>query len=329
MDVSDLSVDLSIDRTDIDKQGKLLLSFSPDGHKSIFSAKRLQDYLHNVEKQTHDRCESHKTLWDSNTVNAHKTCFDWAAYNDDQTVRLAALSSFAQLGYFVLSNSPAEENQVLKIVDSFGHLRDTNYGNLFEVRATINANNLAYTNAGLGAHTDNPYREPVPTIQALHCVENTVEGGESLLLDGFMAADILRRENVEHFDTLRDTRLHFRFSDNKADLRSRVPLIETDEKIRVICVRYNNRSIDTINLPQDDVLDFYAAYQHFAKILKRSELATTFRLNTGDCMVFDNTRVMHARTSFSTGGQRHVQGAYSDLDGLYSQLRLLQRRETA
>ena len=34
-------------------------------------------------------------------------------------------------------------------------------------------------------------------------------------------------------------------------------------------------------------------------------------------MLLDNTRIMHARTAFSKKGKRHLQGAYTDLDGLY------------
>ena len=44
-------------------------------------------------------------------------------------------------------------------------------------------------------------------------------------------------------------------------------------------------------------------------------------------MLFDNTRILHARKAYSKGGTRHLQGAYSDLDGLYSTLSVLQRRE--
>jgi len=35
---------------------------------------------------------------------------------------------------------------------------------------------LAYTNLGIEPHTDNPYRDPVPTIQILYCLENSVRG---------------------------------------------------------------------------------------------------------------------------------------------------------
>lgn len=328
LDVSAIDENLSLELTAIDAQGQLRVVFGPDKHTGHFSPQRLAHYLHLVDEQPHDRCEAEKTLWDGQSIQAHSTNFDWGAYSHNAEVKLAALSALRDLGYFVLNNTPAVAGQVLKIIDSFGYLRDTNYGALFEVRAVLDANNLAYTHVGLGAHADNPYRDPVPSVQALHCVENSVEGGESRLLDGFNAADTLRRESEQHFSTLVRTPLHFRFADSSADLRARVPLISTDEQGRITCVRYNNRSIDTIAVAQHKIPAFYAAYRHYAEILQRPELSTTFKLAVGDCMVFDNTRVMHARTAFSTGGQRHLQGAYSDLDGLYSELRLLQRGDT-
>lgn len=71
---------------------------------------------------------------------------------------------------------------------------------------------------------------------------------------------------------------------------------------------------------------FYAAYRAFAQILVRPELLLTFRLAPGDCMVFDNTRVLHARTGFAATGSRHLQGGYADLDGVSSTLSVLRRR---
>jgi alpha-ketoglutarate-dependent taurine dioxygenase len=48
----------------------------------------------------------------------------------------------------------------------------------------------------------------------------------------------------------------------------------------------------------------------------------------GDCLIFDNTRVLHARTAFAAPsegetGERHLQGCYADLDGLLSTLAVL------
>lgn len=47
----------------------------------------------------------------------------------------------------------------------------------------------------------------------------------------------------------------------------------------------------------------------------------------GDCLIMDNTRVLHARTAFaeSAAGHRHLQGCYADLDGLDSTVTRLRR----
>jgi len=42
------------------------------------------------------------------------------------------------------------------------------------------------------------------------------------------------------------------------------------------------------------------------------------RLAPGDCAVFGNTRILHARTGFASSGRRHLQGCYADLDGIES-----------
>ena len=224
----------------------------------------------------------------------------------------------------LLDAVPCEEGQVLQVIEQFGYVRETNYGPLFEVRTRVDPNNLAYTNLGLGCHLDNPYRDPVPGLQLLHCLESSTAGGESILQDGFMAARILRDENPEHFALLSQNWINFRFRDDAADLRSRVPFIETNDLGAVIKVRFNNRSIDTIKLPPALIRSFYAAYRHYAEILEREELQTVFKLQPGELMLFDNTRILHARKAYSAAGSRHLQGAYSDLDGLYSSLRALE-----
>ena len=227
----------------------------------------------------------------------------------------------------VLENVPTKEGQVLKVISELGYTRETNYGALFEVRTEVNPNNLAYTNMGLGSHTDNPYRDPLPTVQLLHCLESSTEGGDSVLLDGFKAATVLRQESKEDFDILTSTWINFRFSDAKTDLRSRVPMIEVNDKSEIVKVRYNNRSIDTIKLPTKKIRHFYKAYRHWSEIIERDDLKIKFKLSEGDLMLLDNTRIMHARTAFSKKGRRHLQGAYTDLDGLYSLLNIMENRQ--
>ena len=56
-------------------------------------------------------------------------------------------------------------------------------------------------------------------------------------------------------------------------------------------------------------------------------LQVNFRLGPGDCVIFDNTRILHARTAFADApADRHLQGCYADLDGFASNLAVLRRR---
>ena len=79
-----------------------------------------------------------------------------------------------------------------------------------------------------------------------------------------------------------------------------------------------------------EITAFYAACRRWAELLAEPARQLGLRLAPGDCLVFDNTRVLHARTAFSLGPgspSRHLQGCYADLDGLASTLAVLHGRE--
>jgi len=325
--VVDIPEETYIEKAYKDEKGNICVLFQPENHLSVFSQNWLSKNCYDLNLHFDDRSERQKKLWQKDTFEAGLPFVDFESICNDVSSKLDMLRLIRDVGFVVLENVPTKEGQVLKVISELGYTRETNYGTLFEVRTEVNPNNLAYTNMGLGSHTDNPYRDPVPTVQLLHCLESSTEGGDSVLVDGFKAAAVLRQENKEDFDILTSTWVNFRFSDTKTDLRSRVPMIELNDNNEIVKVRYNNRSIDTINLPTNKIRPFYKAYRHWSEIIERDNLKIIFKLSEGDLMLIDNTRIMHARTAFSKKGKRHLQGAYTDLDGLYSQLNALENRQ--
>ena len=161
---------------------------------------------------------------------------------------------------------------LLQVAALFGYVRETNYGKYFEVRTEVNPTNLAYTGLGLQAHTDNPYRDPVPTLQILYCLENSAEGGENMVVDGFRAAERLREENPHGFDLLSSYCARFEYAGSPAASASRRrPMIELAPDGELIAIRFNNRSTAAItDVPFDDMADYYAAYRRFARTHRRS-----------------------------------------------------------
>jgi gamma-butyrobetaine dioxygenase len=305
------------------------VDWAPDGHRSAYPAQWLTANRPEAADGSGDRRgENGKTLWTAADLNGRLPEASWADYLNDTVAKARVLESVLGLGFALLRDVPCREGQVLEVAETFGYVRETNYGRLFDVRVEPDPNNLAFTGARITPHTDNPYRDPVPTLQLLHCLSNAAVGGDSGLVDGFKAAALLRAEGSEAFAVLTRIPVPFRFSDAHTVLAADRPLIDVDGRGRIREVRFNNRSIGTLLLPADELEAFYRAYRTFAEITLRPELQLEFRLLPGDCLIFDNVRLLHARTAFEESGARHLQGTYADLDALAGTLAVL-RRERA
>lgn len=317
--ITDLPADLAVRQVERDG-GSVSVTFEPDGHRAVYP----DSWMAGVGADAGDgRTEVSKTTWVAADLAGHLPEAHWAGYVADPAERRRVLTAVQQLGFAVLHGTATTEGTVLDIARTFGFPRETNYGHLFDVRVEPSPTNLAFTGRAIAPHTDNPYRDPVPTLQLLHCLGNASEGGDSGLVDGFRAAAVLREDDPAAFDVLTRTLVPFAWADTRASLRADRPLIDVDPAGRIREVRFNNRSMQALALPGDDAARFYAAYVAFARIIARPELMVTFRLDAGDCVIFDNTRLLHARTAFSEDGARHLQGCYADLDALSSTLRVL------
>ena len=183
------------------------------------------------------------------------------------------------------------------------------------------------TEAGsLSVHTDNPYRNPCPSLQLLHCLVQAEQGGLTALADGHHAADRLRQELPEAFALLtqHEVSFHYESEDTVLDSRDKIISLNSDGGVRKI--RINNRSISPLKLPFDQVPPFYEALSSFRSILESEESQYRFLLQPGDLVLLDNERVLHGRAGESVG-ERHLQGCYADRDGLLSTLKILERND--
>jgi gamma-butyrobetaine hydroxylase len=239
----------------------------------------------------------------------------------------AWLSSIARFGFAKLNGGPVQPGALTQVVNLFGHLRETNYGRIFEVRVEEKPTNLAFTGLALQAHTDNPYRDPVPTVQVLYCLESSAPGGDNVLVDGFNAATQLRQESPHGFDLLSRYCARFEYAgEDDVCLQSKRPMIDLAPDGQLQAMRFNNRSAAPFtDIPFEHMADYYAAYRRLSEIINDPASEVGFRLNAGDCFVLDNTRVLHARKAFSGAGTRWLQGCYADMDGLLSRLAVLNK----
>jgi gamma-butyrobetaine hydroxylase len=283
-----------------------------------------------LKKQSHSVTQPAYVKWDSSDSNSF-TKYSYAKVLDSEKLRYQFLKHLNDKGLAFLSDVPTIPGTILDVATLFGYVRETNYGKLFEVKSISNPNNLAYTDLALGLHTDNPYRNPVPGIQILHCLNASMRGGENNFVDGFSVAEWLRDHHPEAFEILATTPVHFSFKDASAELHAKWPLIHCDLDGNIIAIHYNDRSIASFSPHQKNLKEFYQAYRLFCETMKEKQFEILRKLENGDLVIFDNLRVLHGRQKVDTASNqdnapRHLQGCYIDWDGVKSNLMLLEQK---
>jgi len=319
--ISDIPAKTYIKSASLNKKGKeVIIVFLPKKKQVKFSSNWLLNNAYdNSKKNSKVWTDASVKIWSKSTLK-NIPVINYKTAKSNKKLLIKWLKSLYSLGFAKITGSEKKSGTVIKIAKLFGYVRETNYGKWFDVKSKTNAINLAYTNLGLQAHTDNPYRNPVPTIQILHCIKNSTKGGDTKVVDGFNAALRLKRENNKYFDLLSKYCSQFEFKGKKnVHLKSRFPMINLSPDGELTAIHFNNRSIGPIrNVPYRDMLNYYKAYRKFSKIIDDDKMAISFKLKPGDSFIVDNTRVLHARTAYSGTGTRWLQGCYADKDGLLS-----------
>ncbi len=316
----DVAPDTQIAAAEVTPDGHLSVTFTPEGQSISYEIPWLEANAYDQRTQETRGWLSHQTeIWDA-LLASDVPSGDFDALRKGRAALRDWLGNIVRYGFAKVVNAPVKPGALFEIVDLFGYVRETNYGRLFDVRTEVNPTNLAYTGLGLQAHTDNPYRDPVPTVQVLHCLESSAAGGENMVVDGFAAAMRLKAETPDWFDLLAAHCARFEYAGEAAVcLSSRRPMIELAPDGELIAVRFNNRSCAALtDVPFEKMQSYYAAYRRLGEIIDDTAMEVTFRLEPGEAFVVDNTRVLHARKGYSGEGTRWLQGCYADKDGLRS-----------
>lgn len=153
----------------------------------------------------------------------------------------------------------------------------------------------------------------------LHIIYFNGTGGESSLVDGFKLAEVISEENPYHYEILSKVPLKYHYKDKKHQYYSSfTPFIIDAKSGEVSQVHFNNcdrspvdasslKALRSIN-PTGSVTDIYGAIQTFISTMRMNQYQYRFRLEPGKALIFNNHRVLHARTAFTN--QRRMCGGY-------------------
>ena len=91
----------------------------------------------------------------------------------------------------------------------------------------------------------------------------------------------------------------------------------------------NNTDNTSSTLLSKKVDKWHDAAKEFSSLIHRPEAIYERLMGPGECVIFDNRRVLHARRAFETGDmgkERWLRGAYLDRDPFVSKMRVLGKK---
>ena len=319
-DPSSMNCEISVDKATI-SDGFIEISFN-DGVSSKIDLNKLASEFSNKDTVIKS---INKIKWDYSLKNIKN--FEYKENFFETKEMYDLLVSFYQYGFAIIKNVPTENNFIVNFANSIGSVRRTNFGEHFNVKSKSDPNDLAYTTLHIGPHTDNPYRNPVPCIQILHCIENEVSGGYSTLVDGYTVSEKLKKEDPDAYKILTEVKVRFKFIDKNVVLEDWSELIHLDDEKNFKQVRFSPR-LDYVPVLEKNKLDrYYKARKKLSDLYNSEKNEVKFKLNPKDLMMMDNHRVLHGRTKFDPDeGKRFLQGCYIDFDSTEGKLRHLKRK---
>ncbi|MCV0395660.1 MAG: TauD/TfdA family dioxygenase [Rhizobiaceae bacterium] len=300
---------------------RLIIDWADEDHVTRMPISWLE--AHAEGKRRHDPADLPRRPWYGDHY-PDVARFTQAELLSDKAKVKVWLEAMIVEGISVVTDMPDTDEALTQLVNVMGQVRPSFFGAYFDVRTHINPTNTAYTAAALELHTDVPAEEHAPGIQFLHMRANTVQGGRNLFGDGMAAANDFREMDPEGFRLLSTIDIPFYCEHDTYDMRAYQRVIELDQHGEVSGLTISQHLLDLIDLPQSLLDDYYPAFCRFGKLLQDGRYVMRFTLQAGECIVFDNHRVVHGRSAYSaTSGDRYLRGCYADRAEMRSSYRAL------
>jgi len=262
--------------------------------------------------------------WDSEGFARDLPRFDFGDLNSPREI-LRWLDSLALFGATLTTGVPPTYGGLRAVSDLIGIVHNTNYGTEWDIVAKDEPDTLVDSDHPLRVHTDLPYRRLPPGVQLLLCAQADAGGGNTLLVDGYHAAAVLRDEHPDAFESLTSTDRAFAYINDSQRYVGGGPIIGLDAAGELDVIRHApDLVLDLRDEQQQNSAD--EALSAFMDIAARPAVMAQIRLDPGDALVFNNHRVLHGRgpVDLNSGGRRLL-GCYGSLDELGSSRRVLSR----
>ncbi|RDA95888.1 hypothetical protein CP533_5224 [Ophiocordyceps camponoti-saundersi (nom. inval.)] len=271
--------------------------------------------------------------WDRQVLEEEVRSVAFNDYMTDDEAFWDAIIDLLRLGIVFIRGVPLELDAVEEVTTRIAGIQETFYGRIFDVRADgggDTARNVAYSARALPLHQDLQYLDHTPMIQVLHCLENSCDGGDSLFSDAERIARLLwpyinvSERLLPLVSCTVDCR--YRGQDNRRPAphphhfyqRARRVLHSSGPE-ESLTVSWSPPFQAPVAIDNRGFEKWLNAARFFDRLVSDPKAVYRVRLQPGDCVIFDNRRLLHGRTAFDpSSGSRWMRGAYISSDDFLS-----------
>lgn len=230
------------------------------------------------------------------------------------------LKTISCYGFSIIENCPKNMTSVEYIANEIGYVRNSIFGGLWSFESNSGMADSAYTQEELRPHTDGTYNHDAPGLQILLCCDYDAEGGESIMVDGFKIAEIIKKTESSYFNVLTKVDVPGRYLGDGVELIAKRPVFKLDKGDKLIQVSFNNYDRSDFRLPNNQIKAFYDSIRAFDKLANEKSMQWRKILKPGQMLIFNNWRILHGRSEFK--GKRKMAGCYINKEDFESSCRM-------
>ncbi|KAL5264368.1 hypothetical protein ACHWQZ_G005459 [Mnemiopsis leidyi] len=250
--------------------------------------------------------------------------YSWVVSSGDNTREF--LAHYMRFGIGLMNGVPKDlgMKDILSEGLKIGPIRRTSYEEVDYVRFKPNPSNSAYGTDLLPLHTDLASYFEAPHVQFFHCMESTVEGGESFWVDTFAAIKTMSEQRPDLLEVLKTVPMTFRYTPPGRGVfqLSQHPVVKMCGKDiwQTVDIIW---SMDTAQFTRDEDLEtrerWWEAFLYYRELVEDQDSWFVKKLRGGEFVITDNWRVLHARKEFrltAPDQERIVSTSYMDWNSM-------------
>lgn len=229
------------------------------------------------------------------------------------------LKHLTEEGICKIIGAKSSKDQARQLMQRISYLRQSIFGNIIEIKPSINGD---YDESHL--HTDGAFNYDPPGIKLVQYIATNDLPCEMIFVDGCAVIDKMKNEYPQMLNLLQKSIVSHRYLSQDIDLIASEPIINLENNL-LKRIRYNPKLQVTFTVKEPlQEQELQIALEQFQTLIEEEYQQKTISLNLGEIVIWDNWRILHGGSLLN--GNHHFAVCLSNKEDFDSCVRVNQNK---